>query len=157
MWFPILFIVIITGLVWVANKILPFKLCPVCAGVSGAWTLLTAAMLSNILPTTSYLLPTAILMGGTVVGIAYQGEKSLQWVRRYPVAWKLAVMIVGFPLVYGALQYRSWITFSVELVALAGLVYLFFMRRGASGTTHPSHPGDAPDVQKIEKGLEQCC
>lgn len=157
MWLPILLIMVITGLVWALNKLLPFKLCPVCAGVSGTWTILTVAMLSGILFPTSYSLPTAILMGGTVVGIAYQGEKSLTWVRRYPVAWKLAVMVVGFPLVYGAVQYMSWITFGIELVALTGVMYLFFIRRGISGTVHPAHPGEAQDVKKIEKGLEQCC
>lgn len=157
MWLPILLIVVITGLVWALNKLLPFKVCPVCAGVSGTWTLLTAAMLSSVLPATSYLLPTAILMGGTVVGIAYQGEKSLQRVRRYPVAWKLAVMAVGFPLVYGAVQYMSWTTFGIELTVLAGVVYLFFVRRGVSGGGHVLHSDDAHNVQRIEKGLEQCC
>jgi len=30
-------IVAITGLVWGAKKILPFPVCPICAGVSGTW------------------------------------------------------------------------------------------------------------------------
>lgn len=157
MWLAILPILIITGLVWSINKLLPFKLCPVCAGVSGTWTIMMALMLGDILPTTSYMLPTAILMGGTVVGIAYQAEKSLQWVKRYPIAWKLAINIIGFPLVYGAVQYMSWATFGVELVVLAGVMYVFFIRRGPSAEPHVPHSGDASNVEKIEKGLEQCC
>jgi len=157
MWLPILLILVITGLVWMLNKLLPFKLCPVCAGVSGTWIILTALMLADILPTTSYILPIAILMGGTVVGIAYQGEKSLSWVKHYPVGWKLTAMVIGFPLAYGAVQYMSWATFSIELAVLTGLMYSFFIRRGPSAAPHVPHSGDAPNVQKIEKGLEQCC
>lgn len=157
MFLPISLIVVITGLVWALNKLLPFKLCPVCAGVSGTWIILTALMLGNVIPDSLFIIPVSILIGGTVVGIAYQGEKSLLWVKHYPVAWKLAVMVVGFSLVYGAVQYMSWTTFGIELVALAGVVYLFFIRRGVSGAIHTAHPGDAQDVKKIEKGLEQCC
>ncbi len=157
MWLAILLILVITGLVWALNKLLPFKLCPVCAGVSGTWTILTALVLGNIINNSSFIIPISILMGGTVVGIAYQGEKSLQWVKRYPIAWKLAVNVIGFPLVYGAVQYMSWTTFSVELVVLAGLIYAFFIRRGAPAEPHVPHSGDTADVKKIEKGLEQCC
>ncbi len=154
---PILLILLITGSVWALNKFLPFKLCPVCAGVSGTWILLTALMLGDIIPDSSFIIPVSILMGGTVVGIAYQGEKSLQWVSRYPVAWKLAVMVIGFSLVYGAVQYMSWTTLSFELAVLAVVSYLFFIRRGVSGLPSPAHPDDDPNVKKIEKGLEQCC
>ncbi|MDO8505934.1 MAG: hypothetical protein Q7S48_05180 [bacterium] len=156
MWLPILLILVITGSVWALNKFLPFKFCPVCAGVSGTWTALTALMLADILPTTFYILPTAILMGGTVVGIAYQGEKSLVWVKSYPVAWKLAVMVVGFPLAYGAVQYMSWTIFGLELVVLALLMYVFFFRRVAM-ESHVPHSNGGANVKKIEKGLESCC
>ncbi|MBI2552750.1 hypothetical protein HYW17_05630 [Candidatus Uhrbacteria bacterium] len=168
MWLAILLILIITGVVWFLNKLLPFKLCPVCAGVSSTWITLSVLVLSGIIPTcpapsllwcgdSSFIIPISILMGGTVVGIAYQGEKSLHWVRRYPIAWKLAVMVVGFPLVYGAVQYMSWATLGVELVVLSGVVYVFFIRRGIHGEPHAPHRSDAQNVQNIEKGLEQCC
>lgn len=153
----LILIIIITAMVWALNRALPFKICPVCAGVSGTWIIFTALVLGGIIPNSSFIIPISILMGGTVVGIAYQGEKSLPWVRHYPVAWKLAVIVTGFPLVYGAVQYMSWTTFGVELVVLAGLVYLFFVKRGIPGAPHVPHGTDAQDVQKIEKWLEQCC
>lgn len=157
MWLSILLILVITSLVWLLNKLLPFKLCPVCAGVSSTWIILTALMLGGIISDSSFIIPISILMGGTVVGIAYQGEKSLRRAKRYPVAWKLAIVAVGFPLAYGAVQYRSWTTFTVELVFLVGLVYLFFVRRGVADAPHTPHRGDSSNVHKIEKGLEQCC
>lgn len=156
MFLAIILILIITGLVWLLNRVLPFKICPVCAGVSGTWLILTALILGGIIPTSDFLLPTSILMSGTVVGIAYQGEKSLKWAAKNQIVWKLIVLAFGFSAVWWVVQHLSWATFVGELAMLSVVVYLFFIRRGSTAP-HAPHPNDPSNVQKIEKGLEDCC
>jgi len=45
----ILSVLAITVLVWLANKILPFKICPICVGVSGTWVWILAGISSGLL------------------------------------------------------------------------------------------------------------
>ncbi|OGL64814.1 hypothetical protein A3B21_03780 [Candidatus Uhrbacteria bacterium RIFCSPLOWO2_01_FULL_47_24] len=149
-------IIVITGIAWGISQLLPYKICPVCAGVSGTWLVLGALMLAGRLPEATYLLPIAILMGGSVVGIGYQGEKSYRWPAQNPVIWKLIVMSIGFPLVYNVVLRLNWSVWFGELIALCLLMYAFFVRK-AKPEPHTPHRSDDSDVQKIEKGLEKCC
>ena len=125
--------------------------------VSGIWLLLMLGILMDLLNPESWKLVIAILMGGSVVGIAYQGEKVIKWAAQKPMLWKMLVLPPGFLAVYGAVQYMSFWTFGGAVIVLAATAYLFFIRRGVSGTPHTAHLNDASNVQKIEKGLEQCC
>lgn len=72
----ILSIFIFTVIVWGFNKKLPVKICPICAGVSLTWLWMLLGMGYGLLPIEKYQLVTAILMGGSVVGITDKlGEK----------------------------------------------------------------------------------
>lgn len=157
MLYIIISILVITGVVWLVNKLSSLKICPVCAGVSGTWIVLSVLILTGVLHHPSDMLRLAILMGGTVVGIAYQGEKKLRWANDNPIFWKLIVVGLGFPAVYAAVQYLSWATLTAEFVVLGVLMYAFFIRKGRPPESHLPHRTDVPNVQKIEKGLEKCC
>jgi len=99
-------ILVITTLVWFLNKVLSRKVCPICAGVAGTWIWMLIGILTNQLSVISYQLLVGILMGGSVVGIAYQLEKRLSagsagW--RTPLLWKILFIPIGFAAVYSLL------------------------------------------------------
>ena len=72
----ILSILILTSVIWVLNKILPIKICPICAGVSMTWLWMLLGMGYGLLSIEKYQLITAILMGGSVVGITNKLEEK---------------------------------------------------------------------------------
>ena len=134
------------------NRFLPFQVCALCAGVSGAWVLLTLAILADFAPPKFYLDVITLLMGGTVVGIAYQAEKTFGWQGEKSFWARFAVIIVGFYLAHIAVGALSWTTFAIELVALAVLIYLFFIRKH-DGASQP-HSAKAAE---LEEQMKNCC
>ena len=80
---------VITLAVYFLNRILPFKVCAVCVGISGAWLLATLGILIGFIPLDKYGPPILMLMGGTAVGIAYQGEKRFGFAKKS--AWGLQI------------------------------------------------------------------
>jgi len=62
-------IVVFTVIAWAMNKKLPIKICPICAGVSLTWLWMLLGMGYGLLSIEKYQLITAVLMGGSVVGI----------------------------------------------------------------------------------------
>src|SRR3989344_2590488 len=70
-------ILIITAVVAALNRFLPFPLCPICSGVSATWLFLTAFVIAGFLEREAFMPLVLLLMGGTVVGISYQGERAL--------------------------------------------------------------------------------
>lgn len=139
-----------TVLTYLFNKITRWKICVVCAGVSLTWLTLTALMLVGFLSTVFYLLPIAILMGGTVVGIAFQGEKRFKWAKNL-FYWKAPVVIIGFIIAYLLLVNISWNTFAVELALLGFLTYFLFLQPSAG----KSPQGEA--IGELEEKLKDCC
>ena len=142
-------ILAITGLLWLLNRILPFKICPICAGVSGTWLWMLAA---NFLGYQIDLVIPAMLMGGSVVGIAYQLEKKLparsaSW--QTSLLWKTLFIPTGFIAAYGILA-QWWIMFLVALVFLFLASFLFLF----SGNK-PSSQKEA--VKELEKKMKDCC
>jgi len=150
----IISILAITGLVWLANKGLPVKICPICAGVSGTWLLFTAAILAGA-DETVLLPPILILMGGSVVGIAYQGERSLRWAARHPLLWKVIVIGVGVSLAFWAANSISIETFSAEIVILGIVSYLFFIK--ADSPPALENKSVSENVRKLEEEMKNCC
>ncbi|KKU16853.1 MAG: hypothetical protein UY26_C0002G0065 [Candidatus Jorgensenbacteria bacterium GW2011_GWA1_48_13] len=147
-------ILVITGLAWLLNKVLPFKVCPICAGVSGTWFLLLIGILSGVLLVTSYQLLVSILMGGTVVGIAYQGEKSMGVAPENFLKFRTATIVPGFILVYFAVNNISWLTLVVEAVALAAVTYLYFVLPFSKSI---SSPRDNQKIAELEEKMKNCC
>ena len=146
-------ILAITGAISRLNRFLQFKICPICLGVSGTWLGLSAMVLSGQLPMTDYQLLIAILMGGSVVGIAYQGEKRFIWAQESIFRFKVPATVIGFTLAYLALQNLSWIIFGIEVAVLTALAYLFFIKleRGSES------PEELRRVAELEKKMEKCC
>lgn len=141
-------ILTITGLIWLANRVLPFQICPICAGVSGTWLWMYAGMIINPSLISNFQLPISILMGGTVVGIAYQIEKRLP-TGRSPLLWKTLFIPVGFAAAYSLVNFW-WMPFSAAAVVAAGLAWIFLKpnRRAAK---------DSSIIEKLKSKLKDCC
>lgn len=147
----VLLAIILALIFRLGNGILKIKICPICAGVSSTWLILTAGILLGVLSATNYLLPITIMMGGSVVGISYQAEKRFAWASA--LSGKVLVVAPGFMLVYLFILNMSWPTLVVELMALLILAYLFFLRIPEGDKKTPA----STEVQELEKKMEECC
>lgn len=147
----IILVTIITLIFVVLNKMLPFKICPICAGVSGSWLILTAGIVFGHW-SGDYKLPIAMLMGGTVVGIAFRGEAKFNWAQKGIYMWKAPVVIVGMPIAYWLLKNMSPIIFVVEATLLALLIYIFFIKSLRSEARK-----DNRRVGELEEKMKGCC
>lgn len=128
------------------------NICPFCVMVSALWLILSAGMAWGYFDSADYLLPTALLMGGTVVGVAYQGEKKLVWAASRSLLWKMLTVPLGMALSYFALTHPSRWVVAVEFVILLSLARLLFVKRSAdSGLTSTER------VRSIEEQMKQCC
>ncbi len=137
-------ILAIAGIALAANKILKVKICPICAGVSGTWIWM---LLVNFFISPIDLLVPAMLMGGTVVGLAYQGEKRLS-PDRSPLLWKILFIPAGFVAVYSLIS-EWWVALLISAVFMATVYWLF-----AAPRIH--RPADRK-VEELEKKMEKCC
>lgn len=139
----------ITGFVWLVNRILPLKICPICAGVSGTWLWLLAA---KFLGYEIDLLIPAILMGGSVVGIA----------NRLPLPSKTLFISVGFVAVYSVLA--SWWTAFIVATTILVIVALRFTEEPRAMEENgkvaaPSGRASPHEMRReeLEKKMKKCC
>ena len=132
-------IIAISFAVWLLNKFIPYKICPVCAGISLAWLLISAGMMIGLLEASNWELIVAIAMGGTAAGIAFQAEKKFGW--HNPMI-KLPIIIAGFILAYFAAGNINLWTLTAEAIIIIVLGYLFFISKIGSGinTADPKKP-----------------
>lgn len=126
------------------------SVCPICLGVSLTWISLTALMLLGYI-SNDYFLTIAILMGGTAVGIVYQGEKKLQAMKSFVP--KLLVLIAGFFLAYLFLINISWLTLAMAILILIPIGYLFFLRPPQVIVKND----DLEAIRALEDKMEDCC
>lgn len=141
-------ILAITGLVWLFNRALPFKICPICTGVSGTWLWL---LIAKFLGYEIDMIIPAMLMGGSVVGIAYQIEKRLP-PNRSPFLWKTLFIPAGFVAVYSVLS--SWWSAFIVLATLLTILTLRFVEQ----TKNISTPMEQnQEVEELEKKMKNCC
>lgn len=150
----IISIAVITGALYLFNKTLPFKVCPICAGVSVTWFLISIGIYNGFLEAADWIMLLTMLMGGTVVGIAYQAEKTFRWAKENNVLSKTLIILVGFPLAYLAIENLALSTIFTETVLMAILVYFFFIKKREDSS---SHPKDGERISDLEKQLEECC
>ncbi|MBF8280339.1 MAG: hypothetical protein HW383_112 [Candidatus Magasanikbacteria bacterium] len=139
----------IAGLAALLNRATGKRLCPICAGAAGTWIWMLALYFGGWHPagfTIDLFVPT-ILMGGSVVGIAYQAEKYLA-PHIKPLAWKMIFIPAGFTAVYGVTQSWWWILLLALTVML--VTAAICLRVGKSG-------GSQRRVEDLEKKMEQCC
>ncbi|MDO8600984.1 MAG: hypothetical protein Q7R73_05295 [bacterium] len=139
----------ITAFVWTANRILPFYICPICAGVSGTWIWIVIGMFFGLLDAGSWSLVAALAMGGSVVGIAYQMEKYLSE-RCSPLLWKTLFIPTGFVLVYSILS-RWMVGFWVSAPLLA--IWLL----SCWGRSRRNSAEDNKQIEMLKKKMKNCC
>jgi hypothetical protein len=147
-------ILAVTVLVWLANKILPFKVCPVCAGVFLTWVGLLGAHFFGY--RIDLVIP-ALLMGGSVVGIAYQLEKKFAGLSPDVLLIRKTLIIsAGFIVAYSILA--QWWTVFLFAAGFILLVSFLFPPKASS----PSADGGESEphgksVENLEKSMENCC
>lgn len=141
-------ILVITAAVWRLNRISFLKICPICTGVSGTWFWILAGIYFGLLDAGSWSLAAAMLMGGSVVGIAYQLEKKLP-VGKSQFLWKMVFIPAGFISVYGILT-EQWIAFFAAMIFLALISFLFIREQKHRG------PGNRVVGELTEK-MKNCC
>lgn len=108
-------------------------LCPLCAGVSGTWMGLLALHAAGV--AVDLRLP-ALLLGGSVVGLAGLGERALAG--RTPgavLAWKTAFVAAGVGTAY-ALLLAAWVPLAGGALLLGALLFVPWrvVPRPAAGT-----------------------
>src|SRR3989338_5498525 len=92
-------ILVITALAYGIGHLLRISLCPICAGVATTWLGMLGANIAGY-PMDPRII--ALLMGGTVVGIAYRTERHLAS-ERSPLLWKTLSIPTGFVAAYALL------------------------------------------------------
>jgi hypothetical protein len=135
----------LAALAWIAGKALRTGLCPLCIGVAGTWAWMLAARYAGFAVDSLML---ALLIGGSVTGIAYQLEARLPQ-GRSALLWKGLFLPAGFAAGY-ALVAGQWAV--LAFAALALLVPAAMLLR-------PQRPpgSDAAAVEKLEERMKKCC
>lgn len=127
---------------WGLGRLTPIKICPICGGVATTWIWMLVAAASGY--QVNLLVP-AMLIGGSVVGIASQLEKKIQF--HWPMIWKTGFIIFGFWVAY-ALVIRQWVFGFASLILLALFTYLFSLL-----PLKASHHA----ISELEKKMDDCC
>jgi len=139
----------LTALAWALRRAVLPRLCPLCTGVAGTWIGLLAAHGAGV--ALDLRLP-ALLLGGSVVGLAGLGETALAG--RAPgavLAWKTAFVVAGFATAY-ALLLPVWPGVAAGAALLAALLWLPWRRSPAS------LPDAGPSRrQELVAQLKNCC
>ena len=135
----------LTALAWALRRAVLPRLCPLCTGVAGTWIGLLAAHGAGV---ALDLRRPALLLGGSVVGLAALGETALAG--RAPgavLAWKTAFVAAGFATAY-ALLLPVW----PGVAAGAALLWVPWRRSPAS------LPDAGPSRRKeLVAQLKNCC
>lgn len=127
--------------------------CPICVAVSSVWFALSVGIAWGFLPLSIFLAPVSLLMGGTVVGIAYLGEKKYSWAAKNPQLWKSLIILIGMLTAYILVSHLNKFTIFIELIILIYLAYLFFLKNPKPNQTEKSDN----QLGEIKKQMEQCC
>ncbi|KKW17247.1 hypothetical protein A3C86_01325 [Candidatus Kaiserbacteria bacterium RIFCSPHIGHO2_02_FULL_49_16] len=150
-------ILAITALVWLANRFLPFAVCPICAGVFLTWT---GLLITHFLGYQINLIVPALLMGGTVIGIAYQLAPLEAWPltglkRKFRgssdalLLWKALFIPAGFAAAYSALL-QLWSALILITVFLVLISTLFLSSNSRTDSREES-------IEEIENKMKDCC
>ena len=135
----------IAAAAWAVNRLLRVALCPICLGVGGTWLWMVAARELGYAVDATML---ALLLGGSVAGIAYQVEKRLP-PGHSALLWKMLFIPPGFVAAY-ALTAPNWVLLATMSVALALLTAFFLIAPGAP-------KADSEAVEALKKKMQSCC
>lgn len=151
MFLSVILITIITTLFALLNRVWKWRVCPICAGVSGSWLTLTAGIVFGDW-SVDYRLPIAMMMGGTVVGIAFQGEARFDWAKKGIYMWKAPVVVIGMPVAYWLFKNMSLMALAAEILFLSVIAYFFFIK-SSIGKKH----NDTRNITELEEKMKKCC
>lgn len=116
------------------------KICPICVVVSFLWLVFSVGVAEGFLAFSAFLVPIALLMGGTVVGIANRSDS---------IGWKTLIILLGMPLAYFAVSHLSMSVVIIEFIVMLIIALLLFVKRTGGK--------DDSSVRKLEKQMERCC
>lgn len=148
----ILSILVLTAGAALFKKYTSWKICPICAGVSGTWAWMLAAR-SWGYPVDSSLL--AMLLGASVTGIAYRAEKRLA-PGQSPLLWKVFFVPAGLVAVFGVVSKDAVLFWGgIGSALLVAITFFGFPRLPKKIKNTPV--GVSAEVKFIEKEMEKCC
>ena len=138
----------ITLITWLATRMMPERIrllfCPICVGVSITWLWMLVRYHTGMAIDPAVL---ALLMGGTVVGLAYRAESRLNPARNR-LLWKVLFIPLGFFGMFSLIK-AEWLIAGGSALALALIFFAF-------ATRAKEHPPEQR-VEEIEEKLKQCC
>ena len=129
------------------------NICPICVVVGGTWFTLSSFVAWGYLDPRQFIIPISILMGGSVVGIAYQGIQKIEWAAKHPLIWKYLIIFTGVPISYVLVSSLSRRVVVLEFVVLLITAYFFFVE----WQKKPRGSGESQKIRDIEKKMKQCC
>ncbi len=145
----ILSILIITLAVWLTKKRLMLGICPICAGVFLTWLWMLGGIILGQLPITDYQLPTALLMGGTVVGLISKFEQFIK--PKFVLIWKTTFVVSGFWAMYNLLI-SNWFGFAVDAILVVVITFVFKIN-----TVIVEKQESDRTVKELEEKMRNCC
>jgi len=101
---------------------------------------MSALVAWNIVAFETLGFPIALLMGGSVVGIANKCQT---------LGRKIAVITIGMPAAFVLVTNLTKITVLIELVLLLIIAYKLFVRGGSDSDNKHTH--------ELEEQMKQCC
>lgn len=124
------------------QKNMKYSICILCAGVSGLWLLLSIGVAWGYLDPLTFMLPIALLMGGSVIGITSR-IKSL--------SLKALAVIGGMTIAYLLLTNISKSVVVMELIILMVLAHLLFQVKETSESE------ESKTREELAEKLSNCC
>lgn len=146
-------ILLVTAVVAVINRVLQKRAvvhpCAICAGVSvtWAWMLVVAFLNMRVFGYAIDPVMLAMLLGGSVVGIAFQVQQYLRV--SYVMPWKVIAVVSGFVAVY-SLIYGVWMLFFIGIGVYAAVGFMFVALSRAS-------KGRDGHADELEEKMKSCC
>lgn len=142
-------IVCLTALAFLVRKTVTPWLCPLCTGVAGTWLWLLGAHFAGF--AVDLRIP-AILLGGSVVGLASQTDKILlERSETYRLVWKTLFVTGGFATVWFVTT-LNWSGVAIGLSALGLITLLPWAGKSAQGQTGPSQR-----IERLKEQMKSCC
>lgn len=129
------------------------NICPICVVVGGTWFALSLGVVFGYLNLEQFIIPISILMGGSVVGVAYQGVQKFKWAGKHSLLWKFVVIFIGMPTIYFLISNLSKPVVIIESILLLIIAYFFFVERQKK----PGGSGKGQKIRYIEEKMKQCC
>ena len=109
-----------------------------------------AGLWSNQLPIADYQLPVAMLMGGSVTGMAYKLEGRVK--AGSELGWKLFFIPTGFIIAY-SLIYSYWLALAMSSAVIYFLLNIFIEDFRIKGMGKKS----IDRVVYLEEKMKNCC